>query len=111
MLCRNIGIIQNGQLIEDTSMKSLLAKLQFETIILDIESSGRVPVIKGYNSELMNEGSLSVEVARDQGINEVFNQLSEQGVKVLSMRNKSNRLEELFLKLTEETRVVEDAHV
>ncbi|ARF12984.1 ABC transporter ATP-binding protein [Sporosarcina ureae] len=103
MLCRNIGIIQKGQLIEDTSMKSLLAKLQYETIILDIESSGRVPVIKGYTSELMDDGSLSVEVARDQGINEVFNQLTEQGIKVLSMRNKSNRLEELFLKLTEET--------
>lgn len=111
MLCRNIGIIQKGELIEDTSMKSLLAKLQFETFILDIESSGRMPVIKGYNSELVDEGTLSVEVARDQGINEVFNQLSEQGVKVLSMRNKSNRLEELFLKLTEETPVVEDAHV
>ncbi len=103
MLCRNIGIIQNGQLIEDTSMKSLLAKLQFETIILDIESSGQTPVIKGYQSELIDEGSLAVEVGRDQGINELFNQLTEQGVKVLSMRNKSNRLEELFLKLTEET--------
>lgn len=103
MLCRNIGIIQNGQLIEDTSMKSLLAKLQFETIILDIESSGQTPVIKGYQSELMDEGSLSVEVGRDQGINELFNQLTAQGIKVLSMRNKSNRLEELFLKLTEET--------
>ncbi|WP_301107123.1 ABC transporter ATP-binding protein [Sporosarcina sp.] len=110
MLCRNIGIIQNGQLIEDTSMKSLLAKLQFETIILDIEASGRVPVIKGYKSELTDEGTLSVEVARDQGINEVFNQLTEQGIKVLSMRNKSNRLEELFLKLTEET-AVGDVHV
>ena len=103
MLCRNIGIIQKGQLIEDTSMKSLLAKLQYETIILDIESSGQAPVIKGYASELMDDGSLSVEVARDQGINEVFNQLTKQGIKVLSMRNKSNRLEELFLKLTEET--------
>ncbi|PIC87107.1 ABC transporter [Sporosarcina sp. P20a] len=103
MLCRNIGIIQKGQLIEDTSMKSLLAKLQYETIILDIESSGRAPSVKGYTSELMDDGSLSVEVARDQGINEVFNQLTEQGIKVLSMRNKSNRLEELFLKLTEET--------
>ncbi|ARJ37695.1 ABC transporter [Sporosarcina ureae] len=103
MLCRNIGIIQKGQLIEDTSMKSLLAKLQYETVILDIESSGRTPMIKGYTSELMDDGSLSVEVARDQGINEVFNQLTEQGIKVLSMRNKSNRLEELFLKLTEET--------
>ncbi|PIC82820.1 ABC transporter ATP-binding protein [Sporosarcina sp. P1] len=103
MLCRNIGIIQKGQLIEDTSMKSLLAKLQYETVILDIEPSGRTPMIKGYTSELMDDGSLSVEVARDQGINEVFNQLTEQGIKVLSMRNKSNRLEELFLKLTEET--------
>lgn len=103
MLCRNIGIIQKGQLIEDTSMKSLLAKLQFETIILDIESSGQMPVIKGYKSELMDGGSLSVEVGRDQGINELFNQLTEQGIKVLSMRNKSNRLEELFLKLTKET--------
>lgn len=103
MLCRNIGIIQNGQLIEDTSMKSLLAKLQFETIILDIESSGQTPVIRGYQSELIDEGSLAVEVGRDQGINELFNQLTAQGIKVLSMRNKSNRLEELFLKLTEET--------
>ncbi|WP_303969648.1 ABC transporter ATP-binding protein [Sporosarcina ureae] len=103
MLCRNIGIIQKGQLIEDTSMKSLLAKLQYETIILDIEPSGQAPVINGYTSELLDDGSLSVEVARDQGINEVFNQLTEQGIKVLSMRNKSNRLEELFLKLTEET--------
>lgn len=111
MLCRNIGIIQNGELIEDTSMRSLLAKLQFETFILDIESSGRMPVIKGYNSELVDEATLTVEVARDQGINEVFNQLSEQGVKVLSMRNQSNRLEELFLNLTEDNRVVEDAHV
>lgn len=103
MLCRNIGIIQKGELIEDTSMKSLLAKLQYETVILDIESSGRTPVINGYNSELVDEATLSVEIARDQGINEVFDQLSEQGIKVLSMRNKSNRLEELFLKLTEET--------
>jgi len=110
-LCRNIGIIQNGELIEDTSMKSLLAKLQHETFILDIQSSGRMPVIKGYNSELVDEATLSVEVARDQGINELINQLSEQGIKVLSMRSKSNRLEELFLKLTEETHVMEDTHV
>lgn len=110
MLCRNIGIIQNGELIEDTSMKSLLAKLQYETFILDIESSGQMPVIKGYNSEIVDKATLSVEVARDQGINELINQLSEQGIKVLSMRNKSNRLEELFLKITEET-ALEDTHV
>ncbi|GAB2497951.1 ABC transporter ATP-binding protein [Alkalibacterium psychrotolerans] len=111
MLCRNIGIIQKGELIEDTSMKTLLAKLQFETFILDIEPTGMKPVIKGFDSELVEESTLNVEVARDQGINDVFDQLSKQGIKVLSMRNKSNRLEELFLKLTEEKTVMEDTHV
>lgn len=111
MLCRNIGIIQKGELIEDTSMKTLLAKLQFETFILDIEPTGTKPVINGFDSELVEESTLNVEVARDQGINDVFDQLSKQGIKVLSMRNKSNRLEELFLKLTEEKTVMEDTHV
>lgn len=111
ILCRNIGIIQKGELIEDTSMKTLLAKLQFETFILDIEPTGTKPVINGFDSELVEESTLNVEVARDQGINDVFDQLSKQGIKVLSMRNKSNRLEELFLKLTEEKTVMEDTHV
>ncbi|EXJ23901.1 ABC transporter, ATP-binding protein [Alkalibacterium sp. AK22] len=111
MLCRNIGIIQKGELIEDTSMKALLAKLQYETFILDIEPSHSRPVITGFDSELLEESTLAVEVARDQGINEVFSQLTEQGIKVLSMRNKSNRLEELFLKLTEEKLIAEDSHV
>lgn len=111
MLCRNIGIIQKGELIENTSMKSLLAKLQFETFILDLDSSDRQPIITGFDFEMIEDSTLAVEVARDQGINEVFSQLTEQGIKVLSMRNKSNRLEELFLKITEEKHVVEDAHV
>ena len=110
MLCRNIGIIQKGELIENTSMKSLLAKLQFETFILDLDSSDRQPVITGFDFEMIEDSTLAVEVGRDQGINEVFSQLTEQGIKVLSMRNKSNRLEELFLKITEEKHVVEDAH-
>lgn len=111
MLCRNIGIIQKGELIENTSMKTLLAKLQFETFILDIEPTGKPPVITGFDSELIEESTLTVEIERNQGINEVFNQLTDQGIKVLSMRNKSNRLEELFLKVTEEKHLVEDAHV
>lgn len=111
MLCRNIGIIQKGELIEDTSMKTLLAKLQFETYIFDLEASDKKPVITGYPSQLEDETTLSVEVERNQGVNELFNQLSQQGIKVLSMRNKSNRLEELFLKITEEKHQVEDTHV
>lgn len=102
MLCRNIGIIQSGQVIENTSMKELLAKLQFETFIFDLEPFDNAPKITGYNYQFEDERTLEVEVARDQGVNHVFEQLSAQGIKVLSMRNKSNRLEELFLKITED---------
>ncbi|MBO0471502.1 ABC transporter ATP-binding protein [Enterococcus sp. DIV0242_7C1] len=111
MLCRNIGIIQSGELIENTSMKALLAKLQFETFIFDLAPSDKKPEIVGYKSALVDEQTLEVEVERDQGINEVFKQLSDQGIKVLSMRNKSNRLEELFLKITEEEHHVEEKNV
>lgn len=105
MLCRNIGIIQAGELIENTSMKSLLAKLQFETFIFDLAPYEIEPTINGFKHTFVDEQTLEVEVVRDQGINELFEQLTKQGIKVLSMRNKSNRLEELFLKITEENHV------
>ena len=106
MLCRNIGIIQSGELIEDTSMKELLSKLQSETFIFDLEPSSQTPVLNDYQYELEDTQTLAVVVERNQGVNDIFNQLSEQGIKVLSMRNKSNRLEELFLKITEEKKQV-----
>ncbi|OER24332.1 ABC transporter ATP-binding protein [Listeria monocytogenes] len=111
MLCRNIGIIQSGELIENTSMKSLLSKLQFETFIFDIEPYEEAFEITGYNHVLEDKQTLSVEVERNQGVNHIFEQLSEHGIKVLSMRNKSNRLEELFLKITEEKHQVGEKHV
>ncbi|MGM0123783.1 ABC transporter ATP-binding protein [Enterococcus sp. AZ194] len=111
MLCRNIGIIQAGELIENTSMKSLLSKLQFETFIFDLAPYDTKPEIKGYKSLFDDELTLEVEVERNQGINGVFEQLTAQGVQVLSMRNKSNRLEELFLKITEENYHVEEKNV
>lgn len=111
MLCRNIGIIQTGELIENTSMKSLLSKLQYETFIFDLDHYENKPQIAGYKSNFEDEHTLAVEVERNQGMNEIFSQLSQQGVKVLSMRNKSNRLEELFLKITEEKHQVEENNV
>ncbi|MBC1605320.1 ABC transporter ATP-binding protein [Listeria rocourtiae] len=111
MLCRNIGIIQSGELIENTSMKALLGKLQFETFIFDLAPSNRKPEITGYKYNLEDDATLEVEVERNQGINDVFEQLTKQGIQVLSMRNKSNRLEELFLKITEETHQAEGNHV
>ena len=108
MLCRNIGIIQSGELIDNTSMKHWVAKLQFETCIFDLAPYTQAPVIEGYQSVFEDELTLAVEVERNQGVNHLFEQLSQQGIKVLSMRNKSNRLEELFLKITEDTYQRED---
>lgn len=111
MLCRNIGIIQSGELIENTSMKTLLAKLQFETFIFDLAPYTKKPEITGYKSVFEDELTLAVEVERNQGVNQLFEQLSAQDINVLSMRNKSNRLEELFLKITEEKHHTEEKHV
>src|SRR5699024_9597698 len=86
MLCRNIGIIQAGELIENTSMKTLLSKLQYETFIFDLEPYEKQPEIVGYKTQWDDELTLEVEVERNQGINKVFEQFSDQGVKVLSMR-------------------------
>lgn len=110
-LCRHIGIIQSGELIENTSMKNLLSKLQFETFIFDLGVYDKKPEITGYKYSLEDDVTLIVEVERNQGINDIFKQLSEQGIKVLSMRNKSNRLEELFLKITEDGHRVGEKHV
>lgn len=111
MLCRNIGIIQSGELIENTSMKSLLSKLQFETFIFDLEPYDQTFEISGYQYVFEDKQTLSVEVERNQGVNHIFEQLSAHGIKVLSMRNKSNRLEELFLKITDEKHQVGEKHV
>ncbi len=97
-LCHNIGIIQQGQIIENTSMKALLAKLETETFLLDL-SENRPLVIADYPFKWVDETTIEVEVKRRQGLNKLFQQLSEQQIEVLSMRNKSNRLEELFMNL------------
>jgi len=110
LLCRNIGIIQSGELIENTSMKNILSKLQYETFIFDLESYENKPEIVGYEYSYEDDKTLVVVVQRDQGVNNIFKQLSDQEVKVLSLRNKSNRLEELFLKITED-KTLEENHV
>lgn len=98
MLCRNIGIIQQGKLIENTSMKALLAKLETETFVLDL-AKNRPLVIEGYPIKWIDDTTLEVEVKREQGLNNLFQQFSQQQVEILSLRNKSNRLEELFMRL------------
>lgn len=99
MLCRNIGIIQHGELVENTIMKQLLSQLESETFIFDLMPKSPVPQLLGYESRLIDTSTLEVDVKREQGLNSVFSQFSEQGVQILSMRNKANRLEELFVNL------------
>ena len=99
MLCRNIGIINHGELIENTTMKGLLGKLAVETFILDVDDVSQIPALEGVLSQQIVEGSLEIELEKSQGLNHVFCQLTEQGVTVLSMRNKANRLEELFVSI------------
>lgn len=99
MLCRNIGIIQYGELIENTSMKKLLNQLESETFIFDLAPKSPIPTLDGYKFRLMDTSTLEVDVFRDQGLNGLFSQFSEQGIQITSMRNKVNRLEELFVGL------------
>ncbi len=104
MLCRNIGIIDKGRIVENTSMRNLLSKLQVETFLLDLDRPAANVQLAGFKSHPAGELSLEVEIQKSDGLNGVFEQLNTQNVKVLSMRNKANRLEELFVSLVEKGR-------
>ncbi|MCP4950208.1 MAG: ABC transporter ATP-binding protein [Pseudomonadota bacterium] len=101
MLCRNIAIIDKGQIVENTSMKALLSKLNMETFVLDVQGETQQLKLEGFENRLLDPTTLEVDVAKSDGLNPVFSQLSEQGIQVMSMRNKANRLEELFVSLVE----------
>ena len=101
-LCRNIGIIDHGTIVENTSMKSLLKKLHVETFLLDLKDSlASLPQLAGYPARLVDHHTLEVQVDKSQGITELFRQLSALNIDVISLRNKTNRLEELFVSLVE----------
>ncbi|MAF16842.1 MAG: ABC transporter [Marinomonas sp.] len=99
-LCRNIAIINSGEIVENTSVKALLKTLSSETFVLDLDLSLSSVELDGYEMNLVGDGSsIEVAVMKGQNLNDVFNYLNQLNVKVVSMRNKSNRLEELFVKL------------
>ena len=101
-LCRNIAIIDGGRIIHDTSMRALLKELQVETFLLDCRDVlPSTPQLAGYPCTLVDDHTLEVHVDRERGMTRLFAELAAQGVEVLSLRNKSNRLEELFLRLVE----------
>ncbi len=99
MLCRNIGIINHGVIVQNTSMKALLAKLNLETFVFDLAPNSPSCELEGFVSRRIDERSIEVDVDRDSELNGIFSQFSAHNIKVLSMRNKANRLEELFINL------------
>ena len=99
-LCKNIAIIDHGELIENTSMKDLLSRLDVQGFLLDIDQSlDNPPSISNFQISLEDSNTLNVAIKKDQSINHLFDQLSEQGITVSSMRNESNRLEEMFIEM------------
>jgi ABC-2 type transport system ATP-binding protein len=101
-LCRNIAIIDEGELIENTSTRKLLNTLRMETFVLDIATPlTEAPPLPAHTLRLVDESTLEVDISRDETINRLFEELSRHNVRVLSMRNKTNRLEQLFVRLVE----------
>jgi ABC-2 type transport system ATP-binding protein len=101
-LCRNIAIIDEGRIIEHDRMATVLRKLHNEVFVLNLRCPLEgLPVLPGYAVSVAGDGSLEVEVSMGQNLNDLFALLSARGIEVVSMRNKANRLEELFLRLVE----------
>lgn len=101
-LCRNIAIIDGGRIIERDRMSNLLRKLQTESFVFTLRHPvAAPPQLPGYGVKLVDDHTLEVEVSKEQNLNDIFARLSAQGVDVISMRNKVNRLEEMFMRLVE----------
>jgi len=104
-LCRNIAIIDHGTIVENTSMKLLLSKLDVETFVFDVNNMPeQLPNLPGITFRRIDDHTLEAEMPRTQAMNALFDTLTTHGITVLSMRNKTNRLEELFVRLVENGR-------
>ena len=101
-LCRNVAIIDGGRIIENDRMSRVLRKLHVETFVLNLDAElEAAPEIEGYTVRLVDPSTLEVDVESTQGINDLFVRINAAGFRVVSMRNKANRLEELFIRLVE----------
>ena len=101
-LCRNVAIIEGGNIIERDSMANVLRKLQTEVFVFNLrESRDAAPQLSGFTAELSDAHTLEIEMSKTQSLNDIFARLSALGIEVQSMRNKVNRLEEIFMRLVE----------
>jgi len=101
-LCRNIAIIDHGEIAQNTDMKTLLGTLDIETFVLDIRKPvTKVPQVDGIEFKIRDEFTLEASLPKQKSLNTLFSVLDGAGLKVMSMRNKANRLEELFLRMVD----------
>ena len=106
-LCKNIAIINHGEIVENTSMKKLLSQLNRETFIFDtIDPIKELPNLKNFDLKLIDSTTIEVEIDHRNNINDLFEVLSSQNINIKSMRNKRNRLEELFINLLNKKRMM-----
>jgi len=104
-LCKNVAIIDHGEIIEHANMKSLINRLHVQTMILDIaQPLTSMPILDEYTWRLQDDTSIEIEIHRQQSLNDLFSKLSAQQIHISSMRNKTNRLEELFMRLITENK-------
>ncbi len=102
-LCRHIAIINDGVTIESTGMKALLMKLNVETFVLNLKQPvSSLPETPGYQLTLVDDTTLEVSISKEQSMNALFRCLSEHDIDIISMRNKTNRLEEMFVRLVDQ---------
>jgi ABC-2 type transport system ATP-binding protein len=101
-MCRNIAIIDHGRIIENTDIRTLLTKLDVETFVLDLRDAlSTLPSAEGIEFHLRDPLTLEASLPKGKSINSLFETLAAQGILVNSMRNKANRLEELFMRLVD----------
>ncbi len=102
-LCRSIAIIDHGEIIENTSMKELLQKLHKETFVFDFaeELKENIKFLSSFNTKQLDSTSVEIEISKNQSLNDIFALFNEKNIYVKSMRNKSNRLEELFVSMVD----------
>ena len=101
-LCRNVAIIDRGKIIQNTSTSDLLRQLNAESFIFDAyENLSELPSINGYKGRIINDNSFEIEVEKNKSLNTLFTNLTAQGIEISSMRNKTNRLEELFVSIVQ----------
>jgi len=101
-LCRHIAIIDGGRIIENDTMAGVIRKLNKETFVMNFRAATTgTPSLPGFVSRMTDDRTLEIEVSKEQNLNDIFARLTQQGFEVVSMRNKVNRLEELFMRLVE----------